>query len=98
MARYFGLLNAQHANFLPMPDEIAFSDLRARVIRLEHAVEFLLAQTGLTYQDIPSSISAYPEVAELKRQGKMIDAIKAYRLKTNAGLAEAKQFVDNLQI
>lgn len=81
-----------------MPDEMEFAQLSARVATLERAVEFLLAQAGGTYQDHPPSASTYPEVAELKRQGKIIDAIKAYRLKTNAGLAEAKLFVDNLKV
>ncbi len=74
------------------------AQLIARVATLERAVEFLLAQTGSTYQDIPPSASAYPDVVELKRQGKIIDAIKAYRMKTGTGLVEAKQFVDNLKV
>jgi len=81
-----------------MPDEMEFAQLSARVATLERAVEFLLAQTGGTYQDHRPSASSFPEVAELKRQGKIIDAIKAYRLKTNTGLAEAKLFVDNLKV
>lgn len=60
-------------------------------------VSFLLAQVGTDYQDSLST-SGYPEVVELKRQGKIIEAIKAYRTRTNVGLAEAKQFVDNLKI
>ena len=80
-----------------MPDDMEFAQLTARVATLERAVEFLLAQAGSAYHDtLP--VAAYPEVVELKRQGKIIDAIKAYRLKTNTGLAEAKQFVDNLRV
>lgn len=80
-----------------MPDDMEFAQLTARVATLERAVEFLLAQVGSTYHDTPP-IAAYPEVIELKRQGKIIEAIKAYRLKTNTGLAEAKQFVENLRV
>jgi len=47
------------------------------------------------YVDRPSS-QVYPDVLELKRQGKLIDAIKLYRSYSNVGLAEAKTFVENL--
>jgi ribosomal protein L7/L12 len=79
------------------PDDMEFAQLTARVATLERAVEFLLAQAGSSYHDTPP-IREYADVVELKRQGKIIEAIKVYRLKTNLGLAEAKQFVDNLKI
>jgi len=78
------------------PDDMEFAQLSARVATLERAVEFLLAQVSPNYKDGPPS--GYPDVIELKRQGKVIDSIKLYRSKTNAGLAESKQFVDNLKI
>jgi ribosomal protein L7/L12 len=79
------------------PDDMEFAQLTARVATLERAVEFLLAQVGSTYRDT-EPVHEYADVVELKRQGKIIEAIKAYRLKTNLGLAEAKHFVDNLKI
>ena len=79
------------------PDDMEFAQLTARVATLERAVAFLLSQVGSGYQDSPPT-HEYPDVVELKRQGKIIEAIKAYRMKTNTGLAEAKQFVDNLKI
>ena len=79
------------------PDDMEFAKLSARVDTLERAVEFLLAQVSPNYKGGPPP-SAYGDVLELKRQGKYIEAIKLYRLKTNAGLAEAKQYVDNLKI
>ena len=78
------------------PDDMEFAQLSARVATLERAVEFLLAQVSPNYIGGPPS--SYLDVIELKRQGKVIDAIKLYRSKTNAGLAEAKQYVDNLKI
>ena len=79
------------------PDDMEFAELTARVATLERAVTFLLAQVGATYHDSPP-VTEYADVVELKRRGQIIEAIKVYRLKTNAGLAEAKQFVDNLKI
>ena len=79
------------------PDDMEFAQLTARVATLERAVSFLLAQAGSTYQDSPPA-SDYDDIIELKRQHKIIEAIKLYRMKTNTGLAEAKQFVDNLKI
>ena len=79
------------------PTDAEFAELNARVATLERAVSFLLAQVGSTYHDNPPT-SEYPEVLELKRQGKIIEAIKVYRMKTNLGLAESKEYVDNLKI
>jgi ribosomal protein L7/L12 len=82
------------------PTDVEFAQLSERVTTLERAVEFLLAQVGSSQPQSPvgSPPLIYADVVELKRQGKMIEAIKAYRLKTNVGLAEAKQFVDNLKV
>ena len=38
----------------------------------------------------------FPDVVQLARSGKKIEAIKLYRQYTNAGLKEAKDFVDSL--
>jgi ribosomal protein L7/L12 len=74
-----------------------FAELSARVATLERAVTFLLAQVGSSPQDIPAAMG-FEDVVQLKRQGRLIEAIKLYREKTNVGLAEAKNFVDNLKI
>lgn len=79
------------------PNDVEFAELSARVATLERAVAFLLAQVGSSLNDIPAAMGL-EDVIELKRQGKVIEAIKAYRQKTNVGLAEAKQFVDNLNV
>lgn len=79
------------------PTDAEFAELTARVATLERAVAFLLAQVNPDYRDTPPTYE-YPEVVELKRKGNIIEAIKAYRLRTNTGLAEAKHYVDNLKI
>ena len=78
------------------PNDFEFAQLSERVASLERAVEFLLAQVGSSGFKLDSLPLDYSEVIELKRQGKIIEAIKLYRMKANVGLAEAKAFVDRL--
>jgi len=87
-----------------MPSEMSFEALRLQVIQLsgrvallEREVQFLLGHETTTYVDNPPPVS-YPQVVELKRKGKIMEAIAAYRQQTNAGLVEAKAFVDNLEV
>jgi ribosomal protein L7/L12 len=80
-----------------MVDDMQFAKVTARVALLERQVEFLLTQLKMDYTDIPP-VLPYPDVAELKRNGNMIEAIKLYRSKTGAGLAEAKLFIENMDI
>jgi len=80
-----------------MVDNFEFEKVKARVALLERQVEFLLAQLKLQYVD-RQPVLAYPDVAELKRQGKLIEAITLYRSKTDASLMEAKMFVESMII
>jgi ribosomal protein L7/L12 len=70
--------------------------IHTRVARLERAVKFLPEQLHLEYEDKPET--SYPEVAQLKQQGKVIAAIQLFRSKTGASLAEAKNVVDALKV
>ena len=70
--------------------------LQQRVRRLERQMEVLLKHFGI---EVPPE-SAAPELAgvlELVRAGKLIEAIKLYRERTGAGLAEAKSAVEALR-
>jgi len=79
------------------PSDFEFSQLSERVASLERAVEFLLAQVGSSEYAKPSPpLLDYADVLALKREGRIIEAIKLYRMKANVGLAEAKAFVDRL--
>ena len=78
-----------------MVDDAQFARLNARVELLERQVAFLLNQANVAYTDRPVA-SSYPDVAELKHQGKLIEAIKLYRSYTNASLADAKNIVENM--
>jgi ribosomal protein L7/L12 len=71
--------------------------LSSRVAMLEREVEFLLSHDPSAYTD-QAPAQAYPDVVDLKRKGKIIDAIAAYRRHTNSGLVEAKAYVDRLEV
>ena len=71
-------------------------ELRQRVTRLENQIAFILQQQGLHYREGKTGVS--PEVINLMRQGKKIQAIKQYRQETGVGLKEAKDFVDSLDV
>lgn len=66
--------------------------LEARLDRLEQKLDAALTQLGVAIE------SAKPpsEVLGLLQAGRKIEAIKAYRNATGAGLAEAKAFVEQL--
>jgi len=72
--------------------------LSGRVALLEREVNFLLnSHSGAPYVDKPP-LADYPEVVKLKREGKIMDAIQAYRAQTNASLSDAKNYVEMLQV
>jgi ribosomal protein L7/L12 len=66
----------------------------ARLSRLEGKLDALLKHEGIQfdpYADVP------PAVLDAVRSSRKIEAIKACRAATGAGLAEAKSFVEELQ-
>jgi len=68
--------------------------LLKRVIDLEQKVEFLLERLQLADQYHPLAPQADADVLALAQAGQMIQAIKLYREKHNASLAEAKNAVE----
>jgi ribosomal protein L7/L12 len=65
-----------------------------RIALLERQVKFLLGQSHVPFVDYGET--SFPEVAELKGKGNLLEAIKVYRAKTGASLADAKAFVESL--
>ena len=63
--------------------------------QLERQVEFLLGRAGLTYPDEPDQ-GVSPEILDLVRQGRKIEAIKLFRAEHHGGLREAKEFIESL--
>jgi hypothetical protein len=69
------------------------SHVRA-LARLEDKIDALLKHEGIRfdpYAEVP------PPVTDALRRGKKIEAIKEYRAATGAGLAEAKEYVEEVQ-
>lgn len=62
-----------------------------RAVRIERKLDLILGHLGLTEREPWSD-----EVNALVREGRKIEAIKAYRQATGAGLREAKEAVDKL--
>jgi large subunit ribosomal protein L7/L12 len=74
--------------------------LEARVQQLEATVALLTHQQGLPAPAAPVvaglSADVLARVQSLKREGKVIQAVKAYREATGDGLREAKAAVEAL--
>ena len=70
-------------------------ELRQRVARLERHIDFLTQAMGLEYEDQPSAVS--PQLIDLLRRGKKIQAIKVYRQTTGASLKASKEYIETLE-
>jgi ribosomal protein L7/L12 len=66
-----------------------------RVDRLTRQVAMLADQLGIDLEELEPAASG--EVALLVQRGKKIEAIKAYRDATGAGLKEAKDAVEAME-
>jgi len=85
-----------------MPVEFEITELRKengllkqRVAKLERAVAYLLHELKLTYLDKDEG-DPFPDVTALVHSGNKLEAIKLYREKTGASLADAHKYVDGL--
>jgi large subunit ribosomal protein L7/L12 len=74
-----------------------YTALRRRVEKLEWLVARLMDKVGLE-SDEELDPGSSPEIVDLIRRGEKQEAIKLYREKTGAGLKEAKEFVESLQV
>ncbi|MFN7020177.1 MAG: hypothetical protein ACK4WH_02460 [Phycisphaerales bacterium] len=63
--------------------------LESRLARIERKLDLLLSHLGIA-EPAPD----HADIRELARSGRKIEAIKLYRERTGAGLAEAKAAVD----
>ncbi len=76
--------------------EMQVFELNQRVAKLERQVAFLLEHLGVQYQDHPTQ-DVSPEILDLVRRGRKIEAIQIYREQTGASLKLAKDFIDSLE-
>lgn len=63
-----------------------------RLARIERKLDRIMSHLG-----IADDADAHDPVRELLLQGRKIDAIKAYRERTGAGLKDAKDAVDEME-
>lgn len=68
------------------------NQLSTKVFHLEQQLQFLYRHLGIEYRD-PEGLD---DVGAAISRGSMIEAIKLYREKTGASLADAKAAVDDL--
>jgi ribosomal protein L7/L12 len=74
---------------------VSFSEAEHyRIKRLEDQVKLLSDRLGIPFDD--GSAGMPPEIVQLVRDGKKIEAIKAYSQLTGAGLADSKNAIDAL--
>lgn len=69
--------------------------LKERVRKLEHQLDFILDHLQLSPPNEPEP-RVSPEILDMLREGRKIEAIKLYREETGLGLKEAKEFIDSL--
>ena len=74
--------------------EESVDQLRARIIKLEDRIEFLYKHLNIEYAE--GRNLANVKVVEMLKKGNKIEAIKIYREIYNAGLAEAKNAVEEI--
>ena len=71
-------------------------ELRQRVAKLERQVVFLIDNLRLEYREEPNQ-GVSPQVMDLVRRGRKIQAIKLFRQETGVGLREAKEYIESLE-
>jgi len=79
-----------------MDDSSQMRALQADVAALQRKLDYVVRHLGLQYSDDPLG-PGLAKAAELLRQGSEIEAIKAYREATGAGLKESKEAVEELR-
>ena len=79
-----------------MDDTARLNALQLKVADLERKLNFVLDQLHLQYSEAPLD-PGLAEAANWLRQGKKMDAIKAYQKVTGLGLKEAKEAVEALE-
>jgi len=74
--------------------EIAY--LKGRISRLEARVEFIYNHLGVTFVEEVHPTDN-PKVVEALKANNLLDAIKFYRMATNASLEEAKAAIEGMR-
>jgi ribosomal protein L7/L12 len=81
---------------MPTVEQHEIAALKSYIYKLEARIEFLYKHLGLEYVE-PVNPDDDPEVINALRKGNVVEAIKVYRERHKAGLAEAKNAVDEMR-
>lgn len=67
-----------------------------RLEKLEIRLDFLYRSLGVSTREAPIP-EASPELIELVRNGRKVEAIRAFREQTGASLKDAKNFIESME-
>ena len=81
---------------MPTLEQEEISLLKGRVSRLEARLEFIYRHLGVTFVE-NTSPTDNPQVIDALRANNLLEAIKQYRMATNASLEEAKSAIEALR-
>ncbi|MBX3064115.1 MAG: hypothetical protein KF726_14145 [Anaerolineae bacterium] len=73
--------------------------LMQQVAELQRKVDFLMKHLNINYEDNPPDLELgiRPQIEELIRTGKKMEAIKLYQVELRTGLREAKDAVEVIE-
>ena len=81
---------------MPTLEQQEIALLKGRISRLEARLEFLYRHLGVTFVE-DARPADDPRVIEALKANNMLEAIKFYRMATNAGLEEARSAVEEIR-
>ena len=81
---------------MPTEEQQEISLLKGRVSRLEARLDFIYKHLGVTFVE-ETRLSDDPRVIAAIKANNLLEAIKLYRMATNATLEEAKAGVEEMR-
>ena len=81
---------------MPTLEQEEIAQLKVRVSRLEARLEFLYRHLGVTFVENVHP-GDNPQVIAALKANNMLEAIKAYRMATNASLEQAKFAIEEMR-
>ena len=81
---------------MPTLEQQEIAWLKSRIARLEARLEFLYKHLDLTFL-AEANADDDPGVIEALKANNMLEAIKRYRMATNASLEEAKSAIEQMR-
>ena len=82
---------------MPSLEQQEISLLRGRVSRLEARLEFIYKHLGVTFVE-DTRLTDDPKVIAALKANNLLEAIKLYRMATNASLEQAKLAIEEIRL